>query len=226
MSDFANQIIKFIENFVEAIGYPGIFLVMFAENVFPPIPTDPLLPFAGILVAEGKLSFFGVWFSAIAGAIIGSLVLYGVGAYAGESVVRTLVRRYGKYFSVSEDELDRALSLFAKYGGLFVFIGRAIPVLRSAVSLTAGMSRMPIPKFILYSAGMSALVTGFWTYAGFVLGENWRDILDNLERYQPLLLIGLIVIVVIGGYWFYRRRVRRKALQPQALSSDTERTNF
>jgi membrane protein DedA with SNARE-associated domain len=226
MADLANQIIKFIENFVEAIGYPGIFLVMFAENVFPPIPTDPLLPFAGILVAEGKLSFLGVWFSAIAGAIIGSLVLYGVGAYAGESAVRALVRRYGKYFSVSENELDRALSLFARYGGLFVFIGRAIPVLRSAVSLTAGMSHMPIPKFIAYSAAMSALVTGFWTYAGFVLGENWRDILAGLERYQTWLLIGLIVIIMMGGYWFYRRLIRRKAIQTEEISSDIERTSF
>lgn len=211
MSDLVNQIALFIEDLIAAIGYPGIFGIMFLENVFPPIPTDPLMPFAGILASQGRLNVWGVWFAAIAGAITGSLVLYGVGARLGEPAVRALIRRYGRYVQITEEQLDRALALFSRYGGGFVFLGRGLPVLRSAVSLTAGMSRMGLPKFIFYSGTMSALVTGFWTYAGYTLGENWQTILDGLNRYQSVLIVlGGVLLAAVGVYFYWRHTRRRQ----------------
>lgn len=222
MADLVNQLVLFFEDLVAAIGYPGIFGIMFLENVFPPVPTDPLMPFAGILAAEGRLSVWGVWLAAIAGALSGSLVLYMIGARLGEPAVRALIQRYGRYVQITEDQLDRALSLFSRYGGRFVFFGRALPVLRSAVSLTAGMSRMPVPKFLLYSGAMSALVTGFWTYAGYTLGENWDTILDGVRRYQTPLIAAAVVLALAGSVYAYGRYARRRAQQKAATSEFVE----
>jgi membrane protein DedA with SNARE-associated domain len=223
MADFINQLAVWIENLVAAVGYPGIFAIMFLENVFPPIPTDPLIPFAGILAAEGRLSLLGVWLAAISGALVGSMVLYVVGATLGESAVRSVVRRYGRYVSITEDQLDRSLALFSRYGGGFVFVGRAVPVLRSAVSLTAGMSRMPVPKFLLYAGAMSALVTGFWAVIGYTVGENWRDILSVINQYQSLLVVVVVVIAVAAvGVWYMRRNLRRQRMRTQPVSSSED----
>jgi membrane protein DedA with SNARE-associated domain len=201
MSDLVNQIAIFIESLVLAIGYPGIFLIMLLENLIPPIPTDPLLPFAGILAAQGMMTVVGVWVSAVAGAVAGSLALYMLGRQAGEPFVRGLVRRYGRWLQIDEPALDRTFRLANKYGVLFVFVGRSIPVLRSAVSLTAGMSRMSLPAFALLSALNSLLVTGFWIFAGYFLGENWGAALGFIDRFEPILtpLIVAAVVLLLAG---------------------------
>ncbi|MDX2137354.1 MAG: DedA family protein [Chloroflexota bacterium] len=208
MSDLVNQIAIFIESLVLAIGYPGIFLIMLLENLIPPIPTDPLLPFAGILAAQGLMTVIGVWISAVAGALVGSLALYMLGRQAGEPFVRGLVRRYGRWLQIDEPALDRTFRLANKYGVLFVFVGRSIPVLRSAVSLTAGMSRMSLPAFALLSGLNSLLVTGFWIFAGYFLGENWGAALGFIDRFEPILTPLLIVAAVLLVAGLIARRLR------------------
>ena len=200
-----DQIVQFLENLILTIGYPGVFVVMFTENLFPPIPTDPLLPFAGILVSEGKFAFLIVWASAVAGAMTGTLLLYGIGAWADDHVIRRFVRRYGKWTGLSEAQLDRAFALFEKYGAWFILIGRSIPVIRSAVSLTAGMSGMNIPKFLLLSTINSLAITGFWIAAGVLLGENWDTIFDEFNE-SLWLLIGGVAVVVVGVVVYLKRR--------------------
>ena len=201
-----DQIVQFLQDLISSIGYAGVFVVMFAENLFPPIPTDPLLPFAGILVADGQFSFMLVWICAVAGAMTGTLLLYGIGAWADEHVIRRFIRRYGHWVALSEDQLDRTFGLVDQYGVWFILIGRSIPLVRSAVSLAAGMSRMSITKFLLFSAINSALITGFWIAAGVLLGENWRAIFDALNR-SPWLLMTAAALIIVAFilYILYRR---------------------
>lgn len=206
MTELIDQIAVWFQDLVLAVGYPGIFIVMFLENLIPPIPTDPLLPFAGMLVAAGDFNFFVVWAIAVSGALSGSLVLYALGVWADDRVVRALVRRYGHIFEVDESALDRALASFDRYGAWFIFFGRMIPVLRSAVSITAGMSRMNLPRFVLFTVLNSLSVTGFWIFVGVQLGENWTDVLDFIDRFQVVLLVLLAAAAIIAGAAWLRRR--------------------
>jgi membrane protein DedA with SNARE-associated domain len=207
MADLVNQIALWIEALILAVGYPGIFVVMFLENLIPPIPTDPLLPFAGILAAQGSMTVIGVWIAAVAGALVGSTILYFVGKRAGEPFVRGLVRRHGRWLGMEEAALDRAFALANRYGVLFVFIGRSIPFVRPVVSLTAGMSSIPLPLFLVLSGLNSLLVTGIWIFAGYFLGENWREVLGLIDRIEPILT-PLIIIVMVGAVgWFIARRM-------------------
>lgn len=215
MVEIINHIAEFVEGLILSVGYPGIFFVMVLENIFPPTPSDPLIPFAGILVAERQLTFFGVWMAAILGAMVGSLLLYGFGKWANEWAIRRIVRRYGRYLTISEDDLDRALDLFNRYGALMVFFGRIVPVLRSVVSLAAGMSGMALPKFMLYTMLSSAMVTGVWIGVGYVLGENWRALLDIIAAFEPLLLAVGVLWVAFMVYVYIRRRVSQAAVRRQ-----------
>jgi membrane protein DedA with SNARE-associated domain len=220
MAELLDSIATFFEALVAAIGYPGIFFVMFLENIIPPIPTDPLLPFAGILVAEGKLNFWLVWLTAVSAAMIGSVMLYAVGMWADERVIRNLVRRYGRYLEIDEAALDRALVLFDRYGAPMIFFGRMVPILRTAVTITAGMSRMAIPKFLFYSILNSLAVTGFWITAGVIMGENWPQILEFINRFQWVILgVGGAGLAWMLASWWKRRRRRvqpMEAVPPEA----------
>lgn len=222
MSEFVNQLAELIEALVEAIGYPGITLVMFAENLIPPIPSEPLLPFTGILIADGKLSFPIVLAFAVLGAMLGTVVLYWIGARFGEPAVRALIRRYGRILTVEETELDRALVLFAKYGGPMVFVGRLIPVLRAVTSLTAGISHMPMPQFLLYSAASSAISCSLWVFGGYFLGENWTEILTVIDRFEPLFMVMIVGAVAYLAYAYTRRLNNRRRLAGRLPSVSSE----
>jgi membrane protein DedA with SNARE-associated domain len=207
MADIVDQIALWIEELILAVGYPGIFAVMFVENLFPPIPTDPLLPFAGILAAQGSMTVFGVWVSAVTGVLVGSSILYAIGKRAGEPFVRALVRRYGRWLGMEEAALDRAFALANRYGVAFVFVGRSIPFVRPVVSLTAGMCGIPLPLFLILSGLNSLIVTGIWIFAGYLLGENWREVLGLLDRFEPILTPLLVVAGVGLVGWFLARRI-------------------
>lgn len=211
MADLLNQITAFFEVIVLTIGYPGIFVVMFAENIFTPIPTEPFLPLAGILAGKGEMHFLLAWAAATAGATAGSLTLYAVGKRGGEPVVRALIRRFGRYAGVSEAELDRARDLFNRYGAWVVFFGRWIPVVRPGVSLVAGISSLRLPVFLLFTALSSSLANVIWISVGYVLGENWQEFLTELDRYQSVIIAGstllaAVVVFVVGLRWLKSRR--------------------
>jgi len=196
MAELLDQLRLLVESAVEALGYAGILLVMLLENVFPPIPSEIVMPFAGFLVADGKLTFAGIILAGTAGSVLGALTLYAVGWWAHEPVVRRLVRAYGRYLGVSERELDRSLAIFARYGAIIVLAGRLIPIVRSLVSLPAGINRMPLLPFVTYTTAGAALWNTLLAYAGYVLGENWQGVLRFVDHYQALTL-GLAVLPVI-----------------------------
>jgi membrane protein DedA with SNARE-associated domain len=186
---------------------------MFLENVFPPIPSEVVMPFAGFLVGRGELNFIGIWIAGTIGSVLGAIILYYIGMWVGDAVVRNFLRRYGKWIMTSEGDYDRALRIFEKYGNAVVFFGRLIPLVRSIISIPAGANHMPLPRFLLFTTLGAAIWSGVLGYAGVVLGENWEQIIDLVDQYQDITVIVLVVLVVlvIGGWIFYKTRNRKNS---------------
>ncbi|MYD36704.1 MAG: DedA family protein [Dehalococcoidia bacterium] len=201
-----------IQEVILAIGYPGIVFLMAAENIFPPVPSEFVLPFAGALSARDELIFWGVGAAGTAGSVIGALVLYAVGYFAREAGVRRIVVSYGKYAFISENDLDRATVWFERYGEFAIVFGRLIPIIRSIISIPAGYTRMNLLKFLLYTTFGTFIWSLIQVYMGWVLGENWQTITEITEPYQNATLI-LMVLIVVGffGWRAYKWRKRRNA---------------
>jgi len=211
MAEILDKLSILIEDIIAALGYPGITLVMFLENIFPPIPSEIVMPFAGFLVADnGEMTFPGIVIAGTLGSVLGALVIYYVGVWADDLVIRRFIRRYGRYFTVSEQDLDRALSFFDRYGEAIVFFGRLIPIIRSLISLPAGMKRMPLRRFLLFTALGTSIWTALLSAAGVILKENWEDILTFIDTYQmiTLVVVGAAVLVLVirrySSVWIQR----------------------
>lgn len=213
MAELIRQIFEFLEQLITAIGYPGIFLAMFLENIFPPIPTDGLLPISGILASRGSMTYPGVIAAAVTGAVSGSLLLYGIGAWADERVVRALVRRWGRFLGMTEIDLDITLRRFKRYGAPLIFFGRWLPLARTVLSLAAGISRMPLPTFLLLTTSSSLVANGLWVTLGYLLGENWRVIIALINEFEPLIIAGLAIAGTMGAA-FVLYRLLRGRLKP------------
>lgn len=196
MAELLDQLSVIIREIIMALGYPGISIVMFAENVFPPIPSELVMPFAGFLVADGNMNFIYVIIAGTIGAVLGAIVLYYLGMWLDEPVIRRFIRQFGRYFLLSEDDLDRALDFFGKYGEAVIFFGRLIPIIRSLISVPAGMNRMPMGKFLIFTAFGTTVWNLVLTAAGFWLGENWPEILGYVKQYEHLTLFVLVIAVV------------------------------
>ena len=178
-------------------------MLMFVENVFPPIPSELIMPLAGFTAGRGDLSFVGVVLAGALGSLLGQLPLYYLGRWVGEDQLVAWADRYGKWFTVSGKDIRRADDWFDTHGHKTVFFARLVPGVRSLISIPAGLSEMHLPTFLLYSA----LGTGLWALIlaslGAVLGENY----DAVETY-----LGPVSLVVVGGLllWAVVWVVRRK----------------
>ena len=214
MAELLEQAGNLIQQLIAAIGYPGIFLAALLETVFPPLPSELIMPFSGFQVARGDLNFFGAVLAGTLGAVTGAIPMYYLGVWADEHVIRRFLRRYGRYIGVSEADLGRVLRVFHKYGEAVVFFGRLIPLVRTLISIPAGMDRMPLPKFLLFTAVGTAIWTGALTYAGVLLGENWGDVLAIIESYQGVIMVvSAAAVVMVAGLLLLRRsRLRRQTL--------------
>ena len=195
MAGILSQVQVWIETIIMTIGYGGIALVMFAENLFPPIPSELVMPFGGFIVAQGDMHIAGVLAAGTAGAVLGALALYYLGMWADEVIVRRFIRRYGRFFLISEKDMDRTMEFFERHGQKMVFFGRLIPLVRSLISVPAGMNRMPLGRFLLWTTLGSLIWNTILTSAGVALGAKWEDVLHIMERYEKVAL-GLIALGV------------------------------
>lgn len=217
MVEILEQIHLWLEQIMITLGYPGIAIVMFLESIFPPIPSEMLMPFAGFMASQGHFSFSGILLAGTAGSLLGALTLYYLGHYVGEPLIRTFIRRYGRYLLVAERDLNRSLDFFERYSESMVFLGRFIPLIRSLISLPAGMNRMPLSRFVLFTTLGSGLWNGLMGYIGVILGENWTQLLVFVKQYELFMLIALVVVIVL---FVLKRIVQLTAYQPK--SQDTE----
>jgi membrane protein DedA with SNARE-associated domain len=203
LSQVMETIRVWIREIMETLGYAGIALVMLVENLFPPIPSELVMPLAGFMVAEGTFNFPATIAAGTLGSVAGAIILYYIGMLAGERLVRPFIRNYGKWFLLSEDDLDKSLSVFQKHGDVMVFTGRVIPLIRSLISLPAGMNQMPLGRFILLTTIGSAIWTTLLTVAGYILGRNWEAVLGFISQYQKVVL----ALLAVGVIYFVVRRV-------------------
>jgi membrane protein DedA with SNARE-associated domain len=206
MTELMAQAANFLQQTIGAWGYLGVFLAAFLENIFPPIPSEFIMPFAGFLVGRGELGFVGIVVAGTAGMVLGGLPLYYLGMWADAHVLRSALRRYGRWFGVSERDLDRVLRLFDQHGSAIVLFGRLIPLVRTLIAVPAGMDRMPLPKYLFYSTIGSAIWTAVLAYTGVLLGENWEDVLVFVQRYERFAIVAGIVIVALVAVAIAARR--------------------
>jgi membrane protein DedA with SNARE-associated domain len=191
LSQIMETVRVWIEQIIAALGYPGIAVVMLAENLFPPIPSELVMPFAGFMVGRGAYSLPWVVAAGTLGSVLGALALYYVGMLAGEQLLRPFLRRYGRLFLLREVDLDRTMAAFDRHGDMIVLGGRVVPLVRSLISLPAGMNRMPLHRFLIFTTVGSMIWTSILTLAGMLLGANWQLVLGVVDRYQKLVLFAL-----------------------------------
>lgn len=193
-----------IADLIEGFGALGVALLMILENLFPPIPSELILPFAGFLVGRGELGFLPVLVASTAGSLFGALILYALGRWGG----RKLILRYGRFLRVKEADLDRAEGWFDKYDEWVVLFGRMVPGVRSVVSIPAGMLGTPFVRFVLLTTAGSAAWNALLLGAGWYLGDNWQQIAGIVGSASNVVLVLVAVALVSAAVWWWRRRVR------------------
>jgi membrane protein DedA with SNARE-associated domain len=187
---------------ISASGYLGIGFLMTLESACIPIPSEIVMPFSGFLVSAGQFSLIWVAMVATLGNIAGSILAYAVGYWGG----RPLVVRYGKYVLLHEEEIDRADRWFARRGPSTVFLARLLPLIRTFISLPAGITRMKFPKFLTYTF-LGSLPWNFGlAYVGVVLGENWKNLESYFRKFDYLILFLIVAVIV----WWIRKHLIKK----------------
>lgn len=201
MLSLLDTVIETVVAYIAALGYWGIGLGMAVESANIPLPSEVILPFGGYLVSTGRLDFWGVVLAGTVGGTAGSVVSYALGAWGG----RPLVLRYGRYFGISRTKLDAADRWFGRYGEATVFFTRLMPVIRTFISLPAGISRMHFYRFVVYTFLGSLPWSIALTYLGFQLGENW----NSLKPYFHRLDVVIIAALLLGAAFLWYRSRRR-----------------
>lgn len=203
------HVLDFIRSVYDAIGWPGVVLLMVIESACIPLPSELIMPFAGwMLIADKGLGAGYLVLAGLCGAVgnvIGSLIAYWVGAKGG----LPFLRRYGKYLLISQHEIDVAEHWFEKYGEGITFFSRLLPLVRTFISFPSGIARMNIWKFVLYSfLGAFIWSTGLAS-GGYLLGQNWERIREAMRPYDIPILVVCILLIVLFIFWHWRRRTRQ-----------------
>lgn len=187
---------------VEALGYAGVAALIALENLFPPLPSELILPFAGFLATQGRLSLAGAIGAATLGSLVGALALYAGGALLGQRRLRRIADRVPL---LQARDVDRADAWFAHYGDTAVLVGRMVPVVRSLISVPAGVRRMPLWRFVIFTVLGSTLWNSLLIGLGFLVGERWELIRQWARLLEWLVLVLLAALVVA----FVVRRLQR-----------------
>lgn len=192
-------------------GYIGVFLLIMIENVFPPIPSEVILLFGGFMTTYTKLSIFGMIVASTLGSLFGAIILYYIGKIFNKDRLKKIISgKLGKILRLKVSDIDNADNWFDNKGNKTVFFCRFIPLVRSLISIPAGMSEMPMFKFLLYTLFGSLIWNTVLIIVGSVVGENWTKIVGILDTYSHIVVIILFIIVVVGVYLFYKRRSNKK----------------
>ncbi|MGB3655874.1 MAG: DedA family protein [Rivularia sp. (in: cyanobacteria)] len=198
--------LDWITNIITSFGYLGIGFLMFLENVFPPIPSELIMPLAGFTATQGKLSLQFVILAGTLGSLLGVLPWYYVGKVVGEKRLREWIDKYGKWLTLSGADIDRSKRWLNKYGKATVFFGRLVPGIRTFISVPAGLDNMPLVPFLLYSFAGSLIWTALLTYAGFVLGNNYQEVEKYIAPISGIVIASIMIYLIIS---FIRRKTRQ-----------------
>jgi membrane protein DedA with SNARE-associated domain len=210
---------------IDTLGYVGVALLVALENVFPPIPSEIVLPFAGVVSRRGGATLPGMIAAATVGSVVGALVLYGVSAAIGPDRLHAFIVRYGKWFRITTEDIDRAERWFDRRAIVAVLIGRCVPLIRSLVSIPAGFRRMPLGTFVGYTVAGSLVWNTGLISAGYILGEEdrWRTIEDVMGYAQYAVVAAILGAI---GWFVWTRFVSPSGRQraQQQLEASTRGT--
>lgn len=191
-------------------GYIGVFLLIMIENVFPPIPSEVILLFGGFMTTYTKLSIIGMIISSTLGSIFGAIILYYIGMIFNKERLKKIISgKLGKILRLKVSDIDNADKWFDNKGNKTVFFCRFIPLVRSLISIPAGMSEMPMFKFLLYTLFGSLIWNTVLIIVGSIVGENWVRIVSILDTYSHIVVIILFIIVILCIYLFYKKRGKK-----------------
>lgn len=194
----------FIIHLIQHWSYLGVFLLMTLESMLLPIPSEVTMPFGGFLAQQGHVIFWLIVLAGAVGNLVGSLVAYAVGYFLEESVIVSFIKKYGKFILLSEHDYQRAMRWFQKYGAGVTFFSRLLPVVRTFISLPAGLAEMNIWKFSLYTFVGSFLWSAVLAWVGFSLGKNWESIHPLFQKFQ----LGILVALVLAVLWYINHKLK------------------
>ena len=206
---------EWITNTMNSLGYLGIGLLMFLENLFPPIPSELIMPLAGYTATfpNTKIQVIPAIIVGVIGTIIGAIPWYYAGLLLGQQRLQLLADRYGKWIGVSGEDIDKSVNWFQKHGAKAVLFGRLVPGIRTLISIPAGISKMPLIPFFLYSTVGTIVWVALLTYAGYFLGKNYKLVEDYIDPISKVVVVGVLVAIAsFIGYRLWKRS--RKSQNP------------
>lgn len=198
---------EFITNLLKEGGYLGVFALMALENIFPPIPSEMIMPFAGFVVARGELGLAGVLIAGTLGSVAGALPWYYAAKIYGCERLKKLAARRARWLTVTPEDIDTALHAFDKHGGKTVLFGRLVPAVRTLISAPAGIASMPLPKFLLYSTVGSLAWTGLLTATGFLLEDKYAEVAEYVDPVAKIILGSLLAWYLYRVATYNQRRM-------------------
>ena len=201
--------LDWITNTVNSLGYVGIALLMLLENIFPPIPSELIMPLSGFTVTQGKLDFTYVVISGVIGSVLGALPWYYLGKFWGLRRIKKLADRYGKWLTISSKEIQKAKQWFERRGKQAACFSRLVPGVRTYISIPAGISKMPLFPFLFYSTLGTAAWVSILTYAGYILGANYDRVKQLLA---PVTIVVILFLIFSSIVWVVKRKKKSRKL--------------
>ncbi|MBC1723257.1 DedA family protein [Listeria seeligeri] len=198
-----------ITSIMADFGYIGIFLLIMVENLFPPIPSEIILTFGGFMTTVSSLNVVMVIIVATLGSVVGAILLYKVASYFGKERLTKIVLKHGRILRLKESDIERAENFFLKYGSWAVFLCRMIPLIRSLISIPAGMTQMKMSRFLVLTTAGSLLWNTVLIGLGAFLGESWNEIVVFMDSFSTIIYGIIAVIVVVGLGFFFRVRFKK-----------------
>lgn len=203
----------FLETWITSImadfGYIGIFLLIMVENLFPPIPSEIILTFGGFMTTVSSLNVVMVIIVATLGSVVGAILLYKVASYFGKERLTKIVLKYGRILRLKESDIERAESFFLKYGSWAVFLCRMIPLIRSLISIPAGMTKMKMSRFLVLTTAGSLLWNTVLIGLGALLGESWNEIVVFMDSFSTIIYSIIAGLLIVGLAFFIRARFKK-----------------
>jgi membrane protein DedA with SNARE-associated domain len=199
-----SNLADWVTDVIDSLGYLGVAFLVALENIFPPIPSEIVLPFAGFVASDGDANLIGMIVAATIGSLIGALILYGVSAWVGPDRVGQIVIRYGRWLRLTTDDVVKAERWFDRYSNRAVLVCRCIPLIRSLISIPAGFRRMPVGQFVLYTTIGSAIWNTALIGAGYLLRSSWHDVEPVLSWFQYIV----VAVIIVAFAWFVWSRRR------------------
>ncbi|WGS73226.1 DedA family protein [Pseudanabaena galeata CCNP1313] len=204
----ANKMQEWITNTMNSLGYLGIGLLMFLENLFPPIPSELIMPLAGYTATfpNTQIQVIPAIAAGVIGTILGAIPWYYAGLILGQQRLQLLAGRYGKWIGISGEDIEKSVNWFQKHGTKAVLFGRLVPGIRTLISIPAGISKMSVVPFFLYSTIGTIVWVTFLTYAGYFLGKNYKLVEDYIDVITKVIVFGvLLAIAAFIGYRLWKR---------------------